>query len=149
MRSRKVLKCCCASTVVGTRTATCRPSMTALNAARMPTSVLPKPTSPQIKRSIGLGRSMSGFVSTIARIGWRVLDHQTFPPFACGSGRELGRFGAEADRKDLQTQVASDAVLQMHDVIPLLQVGEVDVESRARRQGVRRFQPARALDLVA
>ena len=43
MRSRKVLKCCCASTVVGTSTATCLPSITALNAARMATSVLPKP----------------------------------------------------------------------------------------------------------
>ena len=68
MRSRKVLKCCCASTVVGTSTATCLPSITALNAARMATSVLPKPTSPQISRSIGLGRSMSALVSTMARI---------------------------------------------------------------------------------
>ena len=42
MRSRKVSKCCSASTVVGTSTATCLPSMTALKAARMATSVLPK-----------------------------------------------------------------------------------------------------------
>ena len=55
MRSRKVLKCCCASTVVGTSTATCLPSITALNAARMATSVLPKPTSPQIKPVHRLG----------------------------------------------------------------------------------------------
>src|SRR6266567_2894686 len=34
-RSLKVLKCCRASTVVGTRMATCRPSRTALNAARL------------------------------------------------------------------------------------------------------------------
>ena len=68
MRSRNVLKCCCASTVVGTSTATCLPSITALNAARMATSVLPKPTSPQMRRSIGLGRSMSALVSSMARI---------------------------------------------------------------------------------
>ena len=41
IRSRNVLKCCSASTVVGTSTATCLPSMTALNAARIATSVLP------------------------------------------------------------------------------------------------------------
>src|SRR5438552_2979399 len=40
-RSLKVWKCCWASTVVGTRTATCRPSATALKAARRATSVLP------------------------------------------------------------------------------------------------------------
>ena len=40
-RSRNVVKCCCASTVVGTSTATCLPSITALKAARMATSVLP------------------------------------------------------------------------------------------------------------
>ena len=54
--------------VVGTSTATWRPSMTVLNAARIATSVLPKPTSPQISRSIGLGFSRSALVSRIARI---------------------------------------------------------------------------------
>jgi len=39
--SLKVEKCCWASTVVGTSTATCFPSITALKAARMATSVLP------------------------------------------------------------------------------------------------------------
>ncbi len=38
---RKVLRCWLARTVVGQRTATCLPSMTALKAARMATSVLP------------------------------------------------------------------------------------------------------------
>ena len=50
-----VMKCCSASSVVGTSTATCLPSITALNAARTATSVLPKPTSPQSRRSIGSG----------------------------------------------------------------------------------------------
>ena len=54
-------------TVVGTSTATWRPPCTALNVARIATSVLPKPTSPQINRSMGRVRSMSCFVSSIAR----------------------------------------------------------------------------------
>jgi uncharacterized pyridoxal phosphate-containing UPF0001 family protein len=40
--------------VVGTKTATCFPSVAALNAARIATSVFPKPTSPQINREFGL-----------------------------------------------------------------------------------------------
>ena len=41
IRSAKVEKCCCTSSVVGTSTATCLPSCTALNAARTAISVLP------------------------------------------------------------------------------------------------------------
>ena len=41
IRSENVWMCWCASSVVGTRTATCLPSCTALNAARTATSVLP------------------------------------------------------------------------------------------------------------
>ena len=41
IRSANVAKCCCANNVVGTNTATCLPSCTALNAARTATSVLP------------------------------------------------------------------------------------------------------------
>ena len=41
MRSLNVARCCWASRVVGTSTATCLPSCTALNAARSATSVLP------------------------------------------------------------------------------------------------------------
>ena len=55
-----------ASSVVGTRTTTCLPSCTALNAARTAISVLPNPTSPEITRSIGTGRSMSALTSSIA-----------------------------------------------------------------------------------
>ena len=40
-RSENVWKCCWTSSVVGTRTATCLPSWTALNAARTAISVLP------------------------------------------------------------------------------------------------------------
>ena len=65
-RSRKVWKCWYAKTVVGTSTATCLLSATALNAARMATSVLPKPTSPHTRRSIGISRSISCFTSAVA-----------------------------------------------------------------------------------
>ena len=41
IRSAKVAKCCVTSRVVGTSTATCLPSCTALNAARTAISVLP------------------------------------------------------------------------------------------------------------
>ena len=61
----KVFVCCCTSNVVGTKTATCFPSCTALNAARIAISVFPYPTSPQTIRSIGYGRSMSAFTSLI------------------------------------------------------------------------------------
>ncbi|CPU65257.1 Uncharacterised protein [Mycobacteroides abscessus] len=40
-RSENVSRCCCTSSVVGTSTATCLPSWTALNAARIAISVLP------------------------------------------------------------------------------------------------------------
>ena len=48
-RSLKVLKCWRDSSVVGTTTATCLPFIAAMKAARSATSVLPKPTSPQIE----------------------------------------------------------------------------------------------------
>mmetsp|Transcript_61737 Transcript_61737/g.102686 ORF Transcript_61737/g.102686 Transcript_61737/m.102686 type:complete len:205 (-) Transcript_61737:198-812(-) len=53
MRSRNTRRCCAASTVVGARTATCRPLHTARCTARMAASVFPNPTSPQTRRSIG------------------------------------------------------------------------------------------------
>ena len=52
--------------MVGTSTATCLPSCTALNAARIATSVLPNPTSPHTRRSIGWSSSMSAFTSAMA-----------------------------------------------------------------------------------
>ena len=52
--------------VVGTSTATCLPSQAALKAARMAISVLPKPTSPQTSRSMGVLLSRSFFTSSVA-----------------------------------------------------------------------------------
>ena len=65
-RSMKVLVCWRASSVVGTTTATCLPFITVMKAARSATSVLPKPTSPQISRSIGRPAARSSTVASIA-----------------------------------------------------------------------------------
>ena len=65
-RCEKVLKCWRASSVVGTTTATCTPSMAATKAARSATSVLPKPTSPQIRRSIGRPADRSSSTESMA-----------------------------------------------------------------------------------
>ena len=58
--------CWRASRVVGPITATCLPDMAATKAARRATSVLPKPTSPQISRSIGLPDDRSSSTSAMA-----------------------------------------------------------------------------------
>jgi hypothetical protein len=65
-RSLKVWKCCSQSSVVGHRTATCRPPATAQKAARKATSVLPKPTSPHTRRSIGRPDFMSSITAAMA-----------------------------------------------------------------------------------
>ena len=65
-RSLKVLKCWRASRVVGQTMATCWPLMATTKAARMATSVLPKPTSPQISRSIGVPLPRSSSTSPMA-----------------------------------------------------------------------------------
>ena len=52
--------------VVGHSTITCLESCVALNAARRATSVLPKPTSPQTRRSMGFADCMSAFTSAMA-----------------------------------------------------------------------------------
>ena len=66
-RAEKLRKCWRASSVVGTTTATCAPDIAATKAARNATSVLPKPTSPQISRSIGRPDAMSSSTSAMAR----------------------------------------------------------------------------------
>ena len=72
-RSRKVPKCCWARIVVGASIITCLPSEAALTAARSATSVLPKPTSPQTRRSIGCSDSMSPLTASIASI-WSAVS---------------------------------------------------------------------------
>ena len=65
-RSRQVLACCSDKRVVGARIATCLPPITATKLARRATSVLPKPTSPQMRRSIGLPLVISSRTARIA-----------------------------------------------------------------------------------
>ena len=72
-RCENVALCWAARTVVGTSTATCLPSWTALNAARSATSVLPYPTSPTTRRSIGRISSMSDLTSMAAR-SWSTVS---------------------------------------------------------------------------
>ena len=54
---------------------------TTFMAARMATSVLPKPTSPQIRRSIGRGDSRSPFTASMAR-AWSSVSAYGKPPRA-------------------------------------------------------------------
>ena len=65
-RTLKVWKCCRLNNVVGATMATCPPDMTVGKAARMATSVLPNPTSPQTKRSMGEPFCKSAKISLIA-----------------------------------------------------------------------------------
>ena len=55
--------------------ATCFPFIAATNAARSATSVLPKPTSPHTRRSIGLPSARSCSTSSIARSWSSVSSH--------------------------------------------------------------------------
>ena len=72
-RLRKVATCCRARTVVGTAMATCLPDSATAAAARNATSVLPKPTSPQTTRSIGMaGRKIIQHVLN----GLRLVDRR-------------------------------------------------------------------------
>ena len=97
-------------------------------------------------------RLADGNVETRRRligIAGGVLDGETFLLRAGGARGFLQRFQAAGDGHELQTAIASDAVLEMHDVIAVVEIGEVDVEQRARGLRVRRLEPARALDFVA
>src|SRR2546430_7028660 len=50
-----------------------------------------------------------------------------------------------SERQHLQSQIAANAVLQMDDVISFLQIGKIDVQCRAHRLRVRRFEATRSL----
>src|SRR3972149_3117245 len=155
-RSVKVLKCCSAKSVVGTSTATCLPSLTAMNAARSATSVLPKPTSPQISRSIGFpccrgggpggagagrGGRVSGRPAAIAAdqvqlrhrhvelVAARVFERQEF-------GRAFPKI------EILQTQVTADAVLLVHHRVADLDLRQVAQHSFAGGLALRLARPA-------
>ena len=77
-RSLKFSKCCCASRVVGTSTATCFSLSVQTNAARIATSVLPKPTSPHTSLSIAFGWHMSDITALMA-IDWSSVSSNGKP----------------------------------------------------------------------
>src|SRR5258708_27040048 len=58
----------------------------------------------------------------------------------------LFRSISAAARQRLQADVTANAMLEVHDVVALLQVGEVNVKQGAGSLGVARFQPPGTLD---
>ena len=77
-RSEKVCACCSASRVVGHKIATCLPLAMAKKAARKATSVLPKPTSPHTRRSIGRPEVMSANTHWMAA-AWSTVSSNPKP----------------------------------------------------------------------
>ena len=65
-RRSNTSRCCRARTVVGAATSTCQPAKAALAAARNATSVLPKPTSPHTRRSMGRPAARSACTASMA-----------------------------------------------------------------------------------
>ena len=94
-----------------------------------------------------LGDGHVKFRRLIAGLAGRVFDDETF-----GFGLRLRIAGSNARLSPagiFQAEITPDAVLQMHDQIAFLQIGEINVQRGTRGQRVRRFEPARALDFVA
>ena len=82
--------------VVGTSTAACFPAITTWNAARIATSVLPYPTSPQTSRSIGRGEERSDSTSRIT-CSWSGVSswgNAASNSRKTASGGETGAFSA-------------------------------------------------------
>ena len=130
-RSRKTWKCCCASTVVGTSSATCLPLIAALNAARSASSVLPKPTSPHSRRSIGRSDSMSALISASALSWSGVSSYGKDDSSSCLPGG----VGSEGDaRPRLALRVDLEQVLG-HVLHDLLARGCARASSRRCRGG--------------
>lgn len=63
-------KCCLAKIIVGARTIACFPAETTQKMARSATSVLPKPTSPQINLSIGFSLSVKSLSTSEKACHW-------------------------------------------------------------------------------
>ena len=137
-RSAKVLKCWRASSVVGTTTATCLPFSAAAKAARSATSVLPKPTSPQISRSIG--RPAVEIVAASRR--WRPAGPRSPRrgsarrirrrcPVAAGSSRRLAQLPLGRDLDQLARHLA-DALLHLRLArLPAAAAEPVELDARS------------------
>ena len=102
----EVSKCCWANRVVGTRIATCFPSIAATKAARIATSVLPKPTSPQISRSVGCSALRSPSTALMAAALFRAFPRRESPgrssgrrPHRCRRHARCGRCASHTPRE--------------------------------------------------
>ena len=95
-----------------------------------------------------LGHGHVKFRRSLAGIAGRVFDDETFLA-GIRVRADCPWVSPRADRQIFQTEITPDAVLQMHDEIAFLQIREINVQRRTRGLGVRRFEPARALDFVA
>src|SRR5690606_3352720 len=88
--------CCWARRVVGARIATCLPAWTALKVARIATSVLPNPTSPNTRRSITASLSMSALTSWMA-VSWSaVSSNGNAASISCCPGGSVGKANPSA-----------------------------------------------------
>src|SRR5207247_3038503 len=66
-----------------------------------------------------------------------------------GEAGFFARLRAAAGGECRKTEIATDTVLDMDDVIAFFEIREVNVQERARGLGVSGFEAARALDFVA
>ena len=82
----------------------------------------------------------------LLRVARAVLDHEALLTATGFSSAVPHR--ARLDRQHFQPEVSADAVLQMHDEVAHTQVGKIDLQRRARRRCVGRFEPARSLGAV-
>ncbi len=140
-RSEKVRKCWRASRVVGTTTATCCPDIAMTKAARSATSVLPKPTSPQIRRSIGRPLPRSSIVSAIAFFpGPRSLVGELGAELVVEALRRIGR----GQRFQLARGGDADE-LRRHLAHPRLHLGLAGLPARAAETVERRVAFVRAV----
>ena len=118
---------------MGTSTATCLPSITALNAARIATSVLPNPTSPQIRRSIGLGSSMSCLTSSIA-VSWSpVSSCGNASSSSCCHGVSGPNVCPGTDMRTLYRRTSSPAMSFTARLTLVVALTQSDPPSRCRR----------------
>ena len=124
------------------------PSEIALNAARSATSVLPYPTSPTTRRSIGCPRSRSAFTSAVAFSWSTVSSYGNAASISCchGESGETGRpDGGLARRVQLE-----QLLREVRDRLADARLGALPIPAAEPRQG--RVLPAGvardALDLL-
>ena len=157
-RSRKLLVCCSASSVVGTSTATCLPACAAMKAARMATSVLPKPTSPHTTRSMGfsLARScstwrMASAWSAVSSNGKAARERLVFQ-LALRQGRAALRLALRVQVEQLGGDVADLVGGALARLRPLVGAELVQRRAFGRGAGIARDQVQllhRHVELVA